>query len=288
MLNYQFDHKPIFTKHHSFDFSLYSIRTLQCIAKNLQLNSEITYTTWIEKSEYIKYISEEYSKNSTRFNILVLSKCGILIGYLYRPVYERAFLPAREYTFYENDIALEMTRPYYRFYPLVIGSLIFSWFFLKALFYLIIYLSNKIRLKFFDKYGFLSFPLELVPDVLEELWLLDIDEYPHKQLLQLDEMIQQSQYKINNQLFIIQNDYEQLFVVLFQINLHEKTDCQDELSTFTICPVTDIRKIVQYGGICYGEDSSWIPWPTTTTQEENYSEWLHAELMELSEHYKKQ
>jgi hypothetical protein len=49
-------------------------------------------------------------------------------------------------------------------------------------------LSNIIRFKILHKYGLLSFPLDLLPDVIEELWLLNIDEYPHKQLLQLDEL----------------------------------------------------------------------------------------------------
>jgi hypothetical protein len=276
-----------FHAHLPFTFSSYSIRTLRCIAKHLQANSELTYRTWIEKSEYVEYINQEYSKNSTLFNKLVLTKCGILVGYLYRPIYEKAFIRNKENKFYENDIALDMTRPYYYFYPLLICGLIFIWLLFKTLFYLVVYLSNIIRFKFFHQYGFLSFALEFQPDVLEELYLLNIEESHHRQVLQLDELIQQSQHKLNHQLFIIENNYEQLIVVLLLVNLHEKSDLQDQ-SPFIICPVTDIRKIVQYGGICYGSDSSWIPWPSNLSEEQNYSEWLHIELMQLSEHYKKQ
>jgi hypothetical protein len=278
-----------FHAHQPFHFSSYSIRTLQCIVRNLQSNSEITYQTWIEKSEYVKYIDKEYAKNSTLFNMLVLTKCGILIGYLYRPMYEKAFIRNQEYKFYNNDVAFEARRQYCSFYPLVICCLIFLWLFLKSLFYLLIYLSNLIRYKLHFKCSLISYPLNLSSDVIDELWYLNIDDTPHEQLLQLDELIQRTQHKLNNQLFIVENEFEQLYVVLLKTKLYENSQFDNDLSPFVICPVTDIRKILQYRGICYGEDSSWIPWPSTMmTDEHNCSEWLHEELMEISEDYKNQ
>jgi hypothetical protein len=278
-----------FHAHHPFHFSSYSIRTLQCIAKTLQLKSEIIYKTWVEKSEYVKYINEEYAKNSTLFNILVLTKCGILIGYLYRPMYEKAFIPTGEHQFTKYDIAFDATRQYCSYYLLVICSLFFVWLFLKGLYYLLIYLSNIIRFKFLYKYGLLPISLDLLPDILEELWLLDIDDTPHKQLLQLDELIQRSQHKFNNQLFITETNIEQFYIVLLKTKLYEYLHFENDLSSpFIICPVNGIRKIVQYRGICYGEDSSWIEWPSMFTDEHNYSEWIHEKLMEISKHYKEQ
>lgn len=277
-----------FHAHHPFHFSSYSIRTLQCIAKVLQSKSELTYKTWIEKSEYVKYINDEYSKNSTAFNILVLTKCGILIGYLYRPIYDKAFLPTKEYTFYANDIAFDATRQYCSFYPLFLCSLIFAGLFLKALFYFLIYLSNIIRFKLFHRIGFLSFPLNLSEKSIEELWLLNIEHPPHQQLLQLDEFIDKSEHRFHDQLFIIENDFEQLFVVLFERKLHEELVLENDFSPFFICPVTDIRKIMLYEGICYGNDLSWIPWSSTMTNEENCADWLHGKLMEISKDYKNQ
>jgi len=277
-----------FHAHLPFHFSSYSIRTLKCIVKNLQSNPETTSKILVEKSEYVKYINEEYAKNSTLFNMLVLTKCGILIGYLYRPIYEKAFIRNREHKFYTNDIAFDAQRRYCSFYPLLLSSFIFLWLFLKALIYLLIYLSNIIRYKIFYKYGINLFPLNLSSNVIDELYLLNIEGLPHQQLLGLDELIQQSQHKFNNQLFIIENNFEQLCVVLLKKKLYENSYFENDLSPFVICPVTDIRKIVQYQGICYGEDSSWIPWPFETTDEQDYSEWLHEQLMEISEHYKEQ
>ncbi|CAF1199010.1 unnamed protein product [Adineta ricciae] len=206
-----------------FDFSLYSVRTLRCIVSKLSNGSESVHQTWIEKSEYVKYINEQYSKNSVQFNTLVISKCGIVIGYLYRPLY-----------------------------------------------------------------GLFSFPLALSQDVVDELWLLNIDKPVHEQLLQLDEMIQGTKHKFQNQLFIIENQLGELFVVLLRVHLRKTVFLEDKASPFIICPVTNINKIVEETGICYGIDLSWIPWTSIMTYEHNYSNWLHLTLMEISDYYKKQ
>jgi hypothetical protein len=276
-----------FHAHHQIRFQSYSIRTLQCIIKNLPSSSTATYQTWIEKSDYIQFINKEYTKNSTEFNKAVLTKCGILIGYLYRPIYEKAFIPTAEHKFTEYDIALDMTQEYYPFYLFLICGLIFIWLFVKSLFYLILYLSNIIRFKFLHRFGIFSFSLELFPDVIEELWYLNVDGFPHEQLLQLDKFIQKSNYKFTQNLIIIQNNYNQLFIVILKINLNEKLNIHDQSSPFIICPVTDIQKITVYGGICYGKDSSWIRWPAMTiTNEQNYAGWLHEQLIEISDFYK--
>jgi hypothetical protein len=220
--------------------------------------------------------------------MLVLTKCGILIGYLYRPIYDKAFLPTREYEFKANDIAFDATRQYGSFYGLLLCTLIFIGLFLKSLIYFLIYLSNIIRFKLFHRIGFLSVPLNISETIIEELWLLSIDDYPHKQLLKFDEFIYQSEYKFHNQLFIIENDSGHLFVVLFDRPIENVSFLDNDISPFVICPVNDIKRIVLSEGICYGDDLSWIPWPYTLPQEENSSEWLHTYLMEISEDYKHQ
>ena len=273
-----------FHARHPFRFSSFSIRTLRCIVKQLQSHSP----DWIEKSEYLKYINEQYAANSTRFNVLVLSKCGILVGYLYRPVYDLAFLPTREHTFYSYDIAFDATRQYCSYYPLIVCTLIFLWLFGKALFYLLLFLFSYLRKQLCQRISFLSFPLYLSDEVIEELWYLNIDKTPAEQLLQLDRWIRQSEHQFDQQIFLVKNNFEQIFVILFQSKLNELSDDQFDSSPFVICPATDIKKIVQYGGICYGKDSSWIPWPSTINNTENYVEWLHLQLIEISEDYKKQ
>ncbi|CAF3564289.1 unnamed protein product [Rotaria sp. Silwood1] len=276
-----------FHARHRFHFKSYSIRTLQCIIRNLPSSSTDIYRTWIEKSDYIQHINTEYTKNSTEFNKAVLTKCGILIGYLYRPIYEKAFIPTNEHKFTSFDIALNMAEEYYSFYTFLICGLIFIGLFLKSLFYLIFYFSNIVRSQFLHRLGIFSFSLKLLPDVLEELWLLNFDGYPHEQLLQLERIIKKSDHVFGKNLAIIQNNYDHLFVVILKVNLNERLDGHDESSPFIICPVTDIRKITQYGGICYGKDLSWIHWPIVEMNEQNCAEWLHEKLMEISDVYKK-
>jgi hypothetical protein len=179
-----------------------------------------------------------------------------------------------------------MTQEYYSFYTFTICGFIFLWLFIKSLFYLILYLSNIIRFKFLHRFGIFSLSLKLLPDVIEELWLLNTDAFPHEQLIQLEKLIEKSNYKFTKNLIIIQNDSKQLFVVILKVDLSKRLNVNDESSPFSICPVTDIQNITQYGGICYGKDSSWIRWPTMTTNEQNYAGWLHEQLMEISYVYK--
>ena len=75
-------------------------------------------------------------------------------------------------------------------------------------------------------------------------------------------------------------------MIILTVALDEKLYAQSELSPFVICPVNDIRKITVNQGIGYGHDLSWIPWPTADVNRQNYSVWLHDELMGLSEVYR--
>ncbi|CAF1147269.1 unnamed protein product [Adineta steineri] len=179
--------------HHPIHLESYSIETLQCIVRNLPLNSAYTYQTWTEKSEYIQYINEQYAKNSTEFNKAVLTKCGVLIGYLYRPLHEKAFTGRGEHIFTSNDIALNMTH---------------------------------------------------------------------------------------------RNDSDQLFVIMLKTNGNEGLDFADESSPFIVCAVANIRKITYVDGICYGKDSSWIRWSATAAGADEYANWLHLQLIEISDIYK--
>ncbi|CAF0847358.1 unnamed protein product [Adineta steineri] len=106
----------------------------------------------------------------------------------------------------------------------------------------------------------------------------------------LDELIRdkKSSYKYTKNLEIIEDNSGQFFVIL-KMNGNERLDLADESSPSIVCPVIDIRKITHAGGICYGDDSSWIRWPVTTTEatdENEYAIWLHDQLIEISDAYK--
>lgn len=154
--------------------------------------------------------------------MLVLTKCGIFIGYLYSLQYELAFLPREEYSFRKNDLALDVSKQYCSIYPLIICTLIFLWLFGKALFYLLIYLMNYIRLEFYHRTCSFALPLDLSREIIDELWLLNIEGSPSEQLIQLDEMIAKCQYRFDQQLFVVQNSSQQWIVVLLQRKLHQQ------------------------------------------------------------------
>ncbi|CAF1299241.1 unnamed protein product [Rotaria magnacalcarata] len=269
-----------------FHFKSYTIPTLQCIVRNLPSNSADTYRTWVEKFEYVRYIDDQYTKNSTEFNKAVLTKCGVLIGYLYRPKGEIVFTASNQYKFATEDLALNTTHQYFSPYLYVILGLLFMGLFLKSLFDLMRFLCIRLRCDYLHKVGILPWPLKLLPDVAEELWLLNIDGSLFEQLIKFDEYLERSEHKYNNRLAVIENDQHDLFVVLLRINSDKDLDVADKSSPFIICPVTDIHKIKYYQGICYGSDESLLPWPTLVNYVENYSAWLHDILMEISEIYK--
>ncbi|UJR24538.1 hypothetical protein I4U23_005913 [Adineta vaga] len=70
---------------HSYRFHLYSIDTLRCIMHKLNEIKRSKNPTWIDKLPYVSYIEEMYSKDPTTFNEAIVRKCGIFIGYLYKP-----------------------------------------------------------------------------------------------------------------------------------------------------------------------------------------------------------
>lgn len=271
-----------------FHFMSYSIQTLQCIVRHLPSNSAVIYRTWSEKSDYIRYINKEYANNATKFNKAVLEKCGVFIGYLYRLKDEKAFVKAAEYKFADDDLALNMTHQYFSPYLYFIISLVFIWLFVKSLFYLMRSLIIRLRCDYLHALGILSWPLEILPSVANELLLLNNNVSLFEQLIKFDEYLQKSEHKLGDRIAIIENNQHHLFVILFKIKLNDKINIDDESAPFIICPVTNIQKITFHEGICYstGTELSWIPWPIYGDDEHNYSSWLHDELMEVSPFYR--
>ncbi|CAF3845012.1 unnamed protein product [Adineta steineri] len=79
-----------FGKLYPYDFQSFSIKILRCIVREFH-DSPTEYINWFEKSLYVEKIKEMYNENPTFFNKVVISKCGILIGYLYQPTNEYVF-----------------------------------------------------------------------------------------------------------------------------------------------------------------------------------------------------
>ncbi|CAF4649682.1 unnamed protein product, partial [Rotaria sp. Silwood2] len=85
-----------FHKRLPYRFELFNSNTLKCIAQQIDISPEL-YQSNFERSTHIKMIEDIYDQNATDFNVKVITKCGILLGYLYDCQNEPVF------TWYSNQ-----------------------------------------------------------------------------------------------------------------------------------------------------------------------------------------
>lgn len=265
--------------HHRFPFDLnsFSISTLQCIVKRISMEK-----FW-DKSDFVRFINNFYDKNSTEFNVLVLSHCGVFIGFIYQPLFERAFQPHREFKFDKNDLAFDSTGPYASKFALLIQTSFLILPLLFTLFFFIRFLTIVVRRQLHRR-GIYSFNLDCGADIREELWLLNWNSSLLEQIILLDRSIQQAEFRWKNRLFLIRTEVEHLYVVMLRADLDNLSGLiNEEKSPFIICNVCEIKNIVHHQGVAYGEDKSWIPWPFQIESEgETAAQWLHNTLMDLN------
>ena len=254
----------------------FTVQTLQCIVRQLGINPN-EYIHWIEKSMYIKTIEEIYAQNSTAFNMKVIPTCGILLGYLYRPKGERAysFNSSSIVQFHKLDIAFDASSLYYPYKTFLVGSLLFSWLFLKAIFYLLLYLFHAVYQP----------TLIVHPNIKKHLNTLQMDS-----LEELDDLLLKTTEQNNyyNRLFLVRNRY------LLILNIDWNEDDPSTLRHFYIYePVTmiylsNIISIEFYQiGTRYIYDDIWFSLPRIPSQTDIYgSKWLHQKLMTISAKYR--
>ena len=281
-----------------FDFSRFSVKTLKCIYKVLT-KSAGNRGTFVEKSDYLEFIKNEYSKNSTAFNMAVLTKCGILIGFLYCPLKEQAFTPTTQIHFHETDVAFDMSQPYLPNYLFIIHSIIFLIIFglmFHCLFYLIPFCLLRLRILIHRQITFLSFPLNAAGNLTRQLRLLNLRGPIHEQLIKLDELIQGTELlpplptPNPRQISVIKNAGQMFVVFLPNDKMKNKKP-----SPFIICPVSRIRSI-GYEGIMYAKFENdavgnyyTYKWPTMASEVRiNYANWLHGTLRQKSPVYLRQ
>uniref|UniRef100_A0AC34FBN2 RING-type domain-containing protein n=1 Tax=Panagrolaimus sp. ES5 TaxID=591445 RepID=A0AC34FBN2_9BILA len=264
-----------------FDFSKFSLETLKCVLNTLLTKSTKKFNKKIKvKSDLVDYIEAEYSKNSTSFNMLVLTKCGILIGYLYKPhdSSERAFKPKKEHYLYSNNIAFEASKPYVS-YELLFSFVLFIVLVIYFMEYCYIYI----------KIGIQSYPLTIKKEVKEQLKkFFNIENLPwYQQLLELDRLIQRCINKFKNQLFIIRNGNGVEFVVILSMKLENLKNYKKP--PFTIFPISIIQSVTREGihyisGI---RRESCYDWPTQSSKEKKaFAKWLHEYLIQISHRYR--
>uniref|UniRef100_A0AC34F5E1 RING-type domain-containing protein n=1 Tax=Panagrolaimus sp. ES5 TaxID=591445 RepID=A0AC34F5E1_9BILA len=293
-----------FSSKFPFDFSKFSKETLNCIINILSTKSDSDSSNVLKISE-VEYINDQYAKNIKFFNKVVITKCGILIGYLYSPRYEAAFVKDERYYFYPSDIALDLTKPYFPIYHLYFTFLLCSLALLPLFlqnphispYYL--YKFAEFRIKILEKYGFWAAPpLEINVNLKVFLKKLNLCGSYDVQLLQLDELIQQSKTKHSRMTIIPANG--QNCVVFVAEDLYDS-----KTIPFVIFLVTEIEMIIFDGIILQVNDKKFIfDWSlimeenieAENTEEEErliavketFAEWSHETLMKIDEKYKEQ
>ncbi|CAF4998524.1 unnamed protein product [Rotaria sp. Silwood1] len=85
--------------YHPYQFQSLNINTLQCIVEQLNVSTK-EVLDWHNKSLYIKKIEDIYNSNSSVLSMTLSSKCGIVIGYFYKPKNE-IFFPGDLYLHHE-------------------------------------------------------------------------------------------------------------------------------------------------------------------------------------------
>lgn len=261
---------------HPYRFQSFTIRTLRCIVRHLRVPSS-EYGTWLEKSMYTRTIEVHYRQNATFFNTVVVPPCGILIGYLYRPKGEMAYLPHSHvaYEFRQFDVAFDASTPYYPYVAFIVGGIMLIWLLLKSLFYLIVYLVYRIRrIKLVVSSSVQTHLKELGIDslqVMSDLLLKtsDEDNYRHR-------------------FFIIRKQH----LIMFNIDMNEhnpRTLGQFySQQPFIGISVSSITKVLSDGFLINDKnEQKWIAFPMTPRRMgDKEAEWLHNRMMLISKQYR--
>ncbi len=260
-----------------YRFHLFTIKTLRCIVRQLDVKPT-SYIKWHDKATFVERIEEIYGRNSTAFNMKVITKCGILIGYLYRPQDSKVYMPGWKlpYLFNNRDIALDTSSSYFPYKTYLCCGLLFTCILVHVLSNLIIYLYQMHWARA------LIIPYQ-VEDQLRQLELGTLQA--------LDEAILHTptERRYRDRMFLIRNQY----LIIFTIDLNE---CNPNIlhqfynkSPFIVIPVGDIEIVSSFGVMVSHESGqNFVRFPYLyLSAADNVHHWLHSILMDISERYQR-
>ena len=258
-----------------YRFRAFTTRALRCAVRHFGTRST-EYLTWVEKSMYVQAIERHYSENVTHFNRLVAPACGMRIGYLSRSkgALIHVFNSPSAYVFDSVYIDSEVSSAHSPVATFFSCLLICGFALLSPLFHPIGYLFHLLR------------PPQFVPyyPVRRQLKNLNLDS-----LEALDELLiataEERQY--HHRLYIIREQY----LVILHLDWNE---CNPDTlrqfryeSPFTVYAIAWITKVLEdrfY--IRSREHETWIRFPTAMHGPGiSEGEWLHGQMMSLSEEY---
>ncbi|CAF2057228.1 unnamed protein product [Rotaria magnacalcarata] len=258
-----------------YNFQSFNMNTLRCIARQLNIPSR-EFSRWSEESKHIQNIEEIYNKNPKVFNKKVIKKCGIIIGYLYKPTGEYIF-PGYSYEphRFHDDVRVFDASCNYTPYASYFVIFFFIYFMFK-------YLPNLIRA--IIKYLRTLSPM-LHPFIQEQIQKLNITSVADLDSLLLDTFHENN---FNDSLFIVRDKY----LVMLMLDLDE--DSPEilrefyEKPPFAIISINSISKIESDHIVVekhYCSQCIYFP-KTMNTWHFNPAYWLHEKLMILNDEYR--
>jgi hypothetical protein len=257
-----------------YRFQSFSINTLRCIVEQLTISST-EFMRWPEKSIYIEKIEQMYNQNPIVFNKKVITKCGILIGYLYQPTNEYVF-PGYSYEYHkfsENVRAFDTSCSYTPYVSYVLVGL-FIYLSLQTVVHLI---RTIIQL--------ISLPVPIlhlsVQKQMRESNITSVED--------LDDLLLNTDYKNNHydRLFIVRNKYLVMFMIDLQENNEEILRRYYEDVPFVIIPIETIRCMRSDCIVIENNNSQCVYFPVRPyTNRFNPENWLHGRLIVLNHRYR--
>jgi hypothetical protein len=257
---------------YSYHFQSFSITTLRCIVEQLAISST-EFIRWYEKSIYIEKIEQMYDQNPIVFNMKVITKCGIIIGYLYQPTNEYVF-PGYSYTYHtfnKNARAFDASSSYTPYMSYVLVAL-----FIYFLFQTVVRLVRVV-----PQLVCSSFPI-LHSSIQEQMKESNITS-----LENLNDLLLDTSYNNNyhDHFFIIYGKY----LVILKIDLHENNE-EILRKFYQNAPFIIIRlhaiKNVRSDCIVL-KNCRYVDFPVQRYNNSyNPANWLHERLMILNNQYR--
>ncbi|CAF3517338.1 unnamed protein product [Rotaria socialis] len=269
------DEQSYYQKRHPYQFQSFSFDTFQCIVEQLNISSTV-FKMWLEKSMHTKSIEQIYDQNITIFNERVIKRCGLLIGYFYRP--EKAYPNLKKRDKYyksSSDMRIFDVSSSYTTYTshVLVGLLI------------CVVLDLLVRV-LLAAISFIYSSLSILHSSIQEQ-LRKIDIFS---LEDLDRLLLNTTYENNYQdcLFIVHDKY----IVMSMIDFNETSEkilrqfynCTP-LAIISIDTISNVRSDCI---VCQNNNCSQCIYFSTSIHNINFnpSQWLHKRLIAISDQYR--
>ena len=117
---------------------------------------------WLEKSEMVTFLEGVRTRNLIVFNKAVIKECGIVVGFLQRPIDDQLI----KHNFLTYDVVLNMTDEYFIFNKWIVLFTVGLVLFIR---FIVVYIQFWCLSKNLD-----SFSVKLSMDVIKELDKLNL------------------------------------------------------------------------------------------------------------------